>query len=79
MMLHFAILADIFTPIQITQTIDGFQDWKHALGNKGALSIHASSAMHTEAMPNLNEYKKGIECDNSVGSSGQARCKIDSR
>lgn len=76
MMLHFAILADIFMPVQITQTTDGFRNWKHALGNKEALSIHASSAMHTEAMLNWNE---GLSVITVLASSGQARCKIDSR
>ena len=50
-----------------TFTIAGFRDWKHVLGNKGVLSIHGSSAMHTKAMLNWNEYKMKIECDNSIG------------
>ena len=57
---HFQISPDpTFTSV-------GFRDWKHALGNKGVLSIHSSSATHTAAMLNWNEYKKRINSDSSV-------------
>ena len=29
---------------------NGFRDWKHAPGNKGSLSLHSSSRLHTDAI-----------------------------
>ena len=49
-----------------TFTNTGFRDWKRAVGINGALSIHAKSFIHIQAMHSWDELKRNIRQGTSI-------------
>ena len=55
---------------------NGFHDWKHALGKKGALHKHSKSIAHKDALICFNGYKHMQESNSSVADMvGSARAQ----
>ena len=56
--------------------LNGYHDWKHALGRKGALQKHDDSAVHKDAVIAMTSFKQMQESNSSVADMvGAARLK----
>ena len=68
-MLHFVSHAvPSVLEVEVTFTIEGFRDWKHATGSRGILQCHASCYSHIQAVSSWHEFKQNKEHGTSIAS-----------